>query len=878
VAERACSLRSVGADANRSSNHDGDVTVHVPIIVSKIVPDEPPRRMVIRTRLDDVLDSDAQVVVISAPAGYGKSTLVTSWIDRRPDLRIAWTSFDPLDRNPVAFWRHLIAAVARVVPEAVEADQVLLERGADGDEHVAALANILLADGRPLVLVLDELHLVDDHVLRSGVTYLVDRCRRVLRLVALGRRDPALPLGRWRAEGRSVEIRDHDLAFRTPESAELLGNFGIGAVDADGLERLNERTEGWAAGLLLSALALQGRSDLAAGLEAVLDSDRHLVDYLVEEVLERLDPDLRQLAFELSVPPFFDDEMAVRLTERPDAAALLRQLVRTNPFVVAISSEPTYRFHHLFRSILSAELRWRDPNRHVTLRRRTAEILVEREQIAAAVGMFLELGDVDRAFDLVVRPVLAISDAGRLREFAQWFQLLPHVEPSDVDQALDYALALIFAGRSDDAIEWADRSAGMLPEGDERRHVLHAVTTVVVRAASGRFREAAEFLPVLEGVGHDVDGSTKLDSRMSGQVVRLSLALGDLDRAERWLPEVERHSGPIVAQILAPALRASVLLERGDVRGAGELASRAAQGVEELQARPHPASLDAFVTLARVHLARMQVSEADVLVEHLAEDADVLPWPWMLARTWPLLLDHRALHDGWPAALELASSWASGSESIRRTDVDALRDELVARALLACGRIDDASALLGELPPSRKLDLLQARAGVVRGLRSEVEEILASSASWEVPERLEAMLLLAQVRSMADADQTMRAALELAASFGWLSPFVLEGRAVERLLDGLPVADLHPELSEWRQSGRTGRRTSAATSISPLTAKEREVLVKLPSHLTYAAIGSEMYLSINTVKTYVSAIYRKLGVSSRSEAVAVARAAGLVDS
>jgi LuxR family transcriptional regulator, maltose regulon positive regulatory protein len=199
--------------------------------------------------------------------------------------------------------------------------------------------------------------------------------------------------------------------------------------------------------------------------------------------------------------------------------------------------------------------------------------------------------------------------------------------------------------------------------------------------------------------------------------------------------------------------------------------------------------------------------------------------------------------------------------------------------MLSCGLADEAEPFLERLPAGIRRSLLVARGHLVAGRPDAVENELAAHPTWEIPERLEAFLLLAQATTGTRARATMGVALELGRESGALAPFVLEGRRVHRLLDDQPVADLFPDLASWRQSPTTptssGRR--AVDIVEPLTQKELEVLARLPSHATYRAIGAQLYVSVNTVKTYVSAIYRKLGVSSRAEAVEVAQKCGLLE-
>lgn len=833
---------------------------------------------VIRPRLDAVLDSDRQVVIVTAPAGYGKSVLVAGWAERSPQRRLAWVSLDALDSNPLSFWRHVVAAIANEVPAAREADAILVERGSAGPEFIAALVHSLREDGGEVVLVLDDLHHCGPMTGSEDLATVVERCRGSLRLVTISRTDPPVPTQRWLAEGRAVELRLGDLAFRTDEAAELLHRFEVAELRDTDVERLNDHVEGWVVGLLLSGLTLEGRPDMAAGLDDLLRSDRHLTDYLVGEVLDRLPDDLRQFALEMSVPAYFDEHLASRITGRRDAGALLGRLVRSNPFVVATASPPAYRFHHLFRSLLAATYRWQDQAGHERAHRETAAAMNERGDVTRAIASLLAIGATDEAFDLVTVPVLQMTDRGRIRELLQWLEMLGDAQPTDAFRALDYSVALMLAGRSYDAIAWVDRAEQIAPSADPTFTLIHAATKITALAINGFLEPAAESLPVLEAVGTDVIGSTRLDSRLSGQVVRLALELDDLPRAERWLPVVARHPEPPVADVLYPALRSWLHLKRGQVPDALDAARSAYASVERLGLRPHVAAYDALLSKAAAELLRLDLGAAALTIELIDEDADAIAYPFYFLRSWPLRMFERAVVHGWPAALELTASWDPGEFPDRGGALGVRYDELRVRALLSCGLVDEVGPVLDRLPNGIRRSLLLARGHLVAGRLDAVEDELSAHTGWEVPERLEALLLLGQARVDASATTTMAAALELGSRSGSLAPFVLEGRRARRVFDELPVAELFADLATWQRgtAPATGRGRSVDI-VEPLTHKELEVLARLPSHATYRAIGAQLYVSVNTVKTYVSSIYRKLGVSSRAEAVEVARKCGLLE-
>jgi LuxR family transcriptional regulator, maltose regulon positive regulatory protein len=853
-------------------------TTGISVVPSKLEPPVVPADEVHRPRLDAVLDSGRQVVVVTAPAGYGKSTLVAGWVRRSPQLRTAWISLDPLDRNALSFWRHVTTAIARVVPAAQEAEAILIERGGPAPEFVAALAHAVGEADQPLVLVLDDLQHADPATMRDELTMLVERCRDRLRLVAISRSAPPLPTRRWLTEGRAVEVRMDALAFRPDEATALMRGFDVaGLGDAD-VERLNDHVEGWVVGLLLSGLTLEGRPDLAETLDDLLRSDRHIADYLVDEVLDRLPEDLRDLACTLSVPASFDEELARRLTGRSDAGALLERLVRSNPFVVAIPSPPAYRFHHLLRSLLAATFRRRDAAGFERAHRVTAEVMTERGHVSDAIASLLEIGAVDEAFDLVTVPVLRTSDQGRVRELVQWLEMLGDVQPSDPVRALDYALALVLAGRTGDAITWIDRAAALGDPTDDRFAVLLATMRVTALGAAGCVEEAARELPVLDAVEGDAHGSRGIDSRRSSQVVRLALEVGDLERAERWLPHVARHPEPAVSEVVAPALRSWLHLERGAVPAALDEAISACASAERLHLRPHLAAFDALLSRGRAEMLSLRLHDLAATLEALDHDADAVDLPFFLLRLWPLRLSARALAEGWPAALELARTWKPDEYARRGGRLAERHDELLALALLDCGLADDAALLVGGLPTGNRRTLLTARHLLVAGRGADVAGTLAGHEDWQVPQRLEAQLLLAQSQAGTEALATMTRALELGRTSGMLAPFALEGRRAQRLLDDLPVADVFPALAARPRAGSTpGRAPRSVDILEPLTPKELEVLVRLPSHATYRAIGAQLYVSVNTVKTYVRAVYRKLGVSSRAEAVDVARRCGILD-
>jgi LuxR family transcriptional regulator, maltose regulon positive regulatory protein len=371
--------------------------------------------------------------------------------------------------------------------------------------------------------------------MRDELTAIVDRCRDQLRLVTISRSDPPLPTKRWLAEGRAVELRMDTLAFRADEAVALMHRFDVDALDDADVERLNGHVEGWVVGLLLSGLTLEGRPDLATSLDDLIHSDRHLTDYLVDEVLDRLPEDLRDLALMLSVPSSFDEELAQRLTGRADAGALLERLVRSNPFVVAIASPPAYRFHHLVRSLLSSTFRWTDRRGFERAHREG-----RNDDRAWPHRRCDRLAAGDRCRRRGIRPGrradLQTTDQGRVRELAQWLEMLGDVAAGGPVRALDYALALVLAGRLEHAHRGdRPRCRARRPDRPAVPHHARDAMHLTALAPPVRSRRPPRSSPCSTTSEGDVRDSRHIDSRLSSQAARVALAVGDLERAERWL-------------------------------------------------------------------------------------------------------------------------------------------------------------------------------------------------------------------------------------------------------------------------------------------------------------------------------------------------------
>lgn len=336
-----------------------------------------PRRSLIE-RLDEGLQS--RLILVSAPAGFGKTTTLSEWAAgcRRPgtDVRVAWLSLDEADGDPARFLAYLVAAVRKVAADVGQAALELVQspQPPPTDAMLAALLNEVASLPYGLVLVLDDYHLVDSAPVDHALVFLVEHLPPQLHLVVATREDPRLPLARWRGRGQLTELRAVDLRFAPSEAAEFLNQvMGLG-LPAEDIAALERRTEGWIAGLQLAALSIQGRPDAGGFIHAFTGSQRFVLDYVVEEVLQRQPPPVRAFLVQTAILDTLCGALCDAVTGQTHGKDTLDLLERDNLFVVPLDDERQwYRYHRLFADVLNVQLLDEAPDRVATLHRRASE-------------------------------------------------------------------------------------------------------------------------------------------------------------------------------------------------------------------------------------------------------------------------------------------------------------------------------------------------------------------------------------------------------------------------------------------------------------------------------------------------------------------------
>ncbi len=411
-----------------------------PVLATKLFPPSRRETLVTRARLAEGLEASLSephhLTLVSAPAGFGKTTLLTAWLDAlrdtRPDVRTAWVSLDGGDNDLARLLMHVAAALAAPGPEV---DSAWVQQGTgDGTAALTALVNELVAAGqrtpdRHWLLVLDDYHVIDAPAVHESLTFLLENLPRRVHLVVSTRADPPLPLARMRTRGHLVEVRAADLRFTTAEARDFLNRvMGLDLTERD-VAALEDRTEGWVAGLQMAALSLRNtrtREEAAQFIDAFTGSNRFIVDYLVDEVLARLSAPEHQFLLRTSLLDRLTGSLCDSLTGTPGGAAVLERLERDNLFVVALDADRAwFRYHHLFADVLKARLLAEQPDIIPALHLRASRWYADHDLAPDAVTHALAAGDAPRAAYLIEQALPRTRRARQDATLLSWVAALP---------------------------------------------------------------------------------------------------------------------------------------------------------------------------------------------------------------------------------------------------------------------------------------------------------------------------------------------------------------------------------------------------------------------------------------------------------------------
>src|SRR5205809_2915618 len=409
----------------------------MPVIATKLYIPPPRSKVVLRPHLNERLDErlHRKLTLISAPAGFGKTTLVSEWVAliERPT---AWLSLDEGENDPARFLAYLVAALQTIAATFGEGTLGLLQSSQPPPPEaiLTALLNEITKLPDHFVLVLDDYHVIDAKPVDTALTYLVEHLPPQVHLVIATREDPQLPLARLRARGHLTELRAADLRFTASEAAEFLNQIMGLSLSAADIAALEDHTEGWIAGLQLAALSMQGHQDVAGFIRAFAGDHRYIVDYLVEEVLQRQPESVRSFLLQTSILDRLHGPLCDAVTGQEEGNARFEALERGNFFVVPLDDQRHwYRYHHLFAEVLCAHLMAERPDQVSTLHRRASEWYEQNGSAADAIRHALAAKDFERAAGLIELAVPAMLRSRQEAALLGWLKALPdelvHVRP-----------------------------------------------------------------------------------------------------------------------------------------------------------------------------------------------------------------------------------------------------------------------------------------------------------------------------------------------------------------------------------------------------------------------------------------------------------------
>ncbi len=449
-----------------------------PLLATKLYVPRSRRGLVPRPRLIERLErgTESTLTLVSAPAGFGKTTLLAEWLAARParpagERLVAWLSLDRADNDPASFWTYVIAALRTVASGVGESALAFLQAPQPPpiETVLTALLNDLGATPSEIVLVLDDYHVIDAGDVQDGMAFLLDHLPPGLHVVIASRADPALPLARWRARGELVEARAAELRFTTDEAAVYLNETMGLQLTARDVAALEGRTEGWIAALQLAALSMQGRDDVAGFIAGFAGDDRYVVDYLAEEVLQRQPDRVQAFLLQTSILGRLSGPLCDAVTGQGGGRAVLEALDRGNLFLVPLDDRRRwYRYHHLFADVLQARLLDGRPDQVPELHRRASVWYEQNGEQSVAIAHALAAEDFQRAADLVELAISVMSQTRQEATVRGWLETIPE-DVIQVRPVLSVAIAWVllsdgeFEGveaRLQDAERWLDGTTG----------------------------------------------------------------------------------------------------------------------------------------------------------------------------------------------------------------------------------------------------------------------------------------------------------------------------------------------------------------------------------------------------------------------------------
>jgi LuxR family maltose regulon positive regulatory protein len=891
-----------------------------PLLATKLFIPPPGKNLVVRPRLLEKLDQGlypgCRLTLVCAPAGFGKTTLVSTWAagfdpSKNSGLPlVAWLSLDGGDSDPLLFWSYVISALQTIRGGIGSKALVFLQStlAPNLEQFLALLINDLVQVSDPSILILDDYHLLRNPEIHKSLASLVEHIPPGFHVLILSRTDPPLPLALLRGRSQLVEIRLADLRFSTEESFAYLNEGMKLALPETDLTILNAKTEGWAAGLQMAGLSMQGRSDPSRFIETFSGSNRYILDYLTDEILNRQPAEVQNFLLYTSVLDKFSASLCEAVVgTQGNGQTLLDQLEKGNLFLIPLDNDCyMYRYHHLFAEILRAKLTHSDPRLIPVLQKRAAEWLEQNGMLEEAVFYWHAAKDDEALANLIEHNVLPLIKEGSSSVVRKWVQLLPDALVKSRPW-LCILMAWWHTGRAElaEAEPYFDQAEALIHQvgsTDQTREMLgtiYALRTEILHTRGdipGTLEMAQKALDLLD--------PSNLSSRASANysIGWAYYTSGDLVQAEKICSEFFRNSTKLVYYryyALITSRQCSILAVQGRL---GEAIRVYQHAIENMHANEFEQYLSGnpYCDLGMLYYQRNDLAGSEKLIEAglgknrawgnlnaicggLSERAHVRIARGDLEGAGADLQEEERLTQGFTPYVEVSSLFLASqvryylakeaiSEAAHLVEKYGLHSNdglsfgrehdhiVLSRVLIAQGRFVEADGLLLRLADA-------ARAG---GRFRRLIEIMILRA-----------VALQHLGQLSEALQALEASLALAEPEGYVRLYADENGPMVQLLKLAVQKGIHTEYARRllaafaaNPAGLPAAATLPAHNpdlIEPLSGRELEVLRLIAAGLTNKEIAQKLFISLRTVKYHTTSILNKLNVNNRAHAAVRAR-------
>lgn len=851
-------------------------------------------------RLQAGLEEARKLTLISAPAGYGKTTLAAEWIHTiqryyQPAIQVAWLSLDEGDNDPARSLSYFISALQSIDETLGQGTSSLLGMpqlpplSAILDEVINDLAG---SDAR-IVLFLDDYHVITNVILHEALEYLMEHQPPTLHLVITTREDPPFSLARMRARRQVTEIRAHDLRFTLEEARQFFQQSMSLGLDPETINAIESQTEGWAVGLQLAALAMQDLPHPQEFLVGFSGTHRYIIDYLLEEVLKRLPTEISEFLSKTALLKRFNAELCQAVTGNSASTEILAQLERSNLFLIPLDDQRGwYRYHHLFANVLCAGIS-ADVEREICTR--AARWFESKALLAEALPYWLAISDVDQVARLLSKLAIDSIRNGELQTLLHWLDSLPEqVVGNDPNLVFYKALCLLMTGQINRAQDYlaqanhrfepAEKSAGygrllsirawLSATGDEIRTAERAQTALV------HLQESDVFFRILTLIALGDYYAWNADLAKSTEVFREAWRLG------------RQLNHPFIT-LGALASLAFNLLDQGQLREAEALCRSALAEYVDSRGKPLPILGMIYSPLATICYEKGEFEEAQFFAETGSELCQRLFSSAIMGKDNEIVLARIALLRGnTKQAMELVQATAQAARENNQMMIVFKMAIVQAEVYLVQGNLAEAEMALRELDALVQANLTKAKHIIIHlhaiywSIVGQPKKALAILSELEQANREEGSvrrvigvtitkaLIYQQLSDQEQARRAFEAAIRLAAPDGYRSPFIPRGNRPTRPLLQAARA-IAPAFVDSILQATTPAENGSVTLPDPLSEQEIRVLKLLAGGKSNQEIAAELVISVGTAKWHVHNVLQKLGANNRATAILRARELGI---